>query len=49
MSLIDTALKETTEGSVRLHASAIDVNGLWRLRFDVTNTGRGHSRSERAQ
>lgn len=49
MSLIDTALKETTEGSVRLHASAIDVNGLWRLRFDVTDTGRGHSRPERAQ
>jgi len=49
MSLIDTALKETTEGSVRLHASAIDVNGLWRLRFDVTDTGRGHGRPERAQ
>ncbi|MGA9604521.1 MAG: response regulator, partial [Methyloceanibacter sp.] len=48
-SLIDTALKLTTEGSVRLHASAIDVNGLWRLRFDVTDTGRGHSRPARAQ
>jgi hypothetical protein len=48
-SLIDTALKLTTEGSVRLHASAIDANGLWRLRFDVTDTGRGHSRPARAQ
>ncbi len=47
MSLIDNALKFTADGSVRLHASAIDVNGLWRLRFDVTDTGSGHSRAER--
>ena len=43
MSLIDNALKFTTDGSVRLHASAIDVDGLWRLRFDVTDTGSGHA------
>ncbi len=49
MTLIDTALKSTTDGSVRLHASAIDVNGLWRLRFDVSDTGSGHSRTEREQ
>ncbi len=47
MSLIDNALKFTADGSVRLHASAIDVDGLWRLRFDVTDTGSGHSRAER--
>jgi len=49
MSLIDTALKSTTDGTVRLHASAIDVNGVWRLRFDVTDTGSGHARAEREQ
>ena len=27
--------------------AAIDVNGLWRLRFDVSDTGSGHSRAER--
>ena len=49
MSLIDAALKSTTDGSVRLHASGIAVNGTWRLRFDVTDTGSGHARSEREQ
>ncbi len=49
MSLIDTALKSTSDGLVRLHASAIEVNGVWRLRFDVTDTGSGHSRAEREQ
>ena len=47
LSLIDNALKFTAEGSVRLHASGIDVDGLWRLRFDVSDTGSGHSRAER--
>jgi CheY-like chemotaxis protein len=47
MCLIDNALKLTSEGSVRLHASAIDVNGSWMLRFDVSDTGKGHSRAER--
>ncbi len=47
MSLIDNALKFTADGAVRLHASAIDVDGLWRLRFDVTDTGSGYSRAER--
>jgi signal transduction histidine kinase len=49
MSLIDTALKSTVDGSVRLHASGIEVNGVWRLRFDVSDTGSGHSRAERYQ
>jgi len=49
MALIDAALNSTTEGSVRLHASAIEVNGLWMLRFDVSDTGRGYSRAEREQ
>jgi CheY-like chemotaxis protein/nitrogen-specific signal transduction histidine kinase len=49
MCMIDNALKLTSEGSVRLHASAIDVNGMWRLRFDVSDTGRGHTRAEREQ
>ncbi len=48
-TLLDTALRSTLDGSVRLHASAIDVNGRWRLRFDVTDTGRGYSAAERAQ
>jgi len=47
LSLIDNALKFTAEGSVRLRASGIDVDGLWRLRFDVSDTGSGHSRAER--
>ena len=47
MSLIDNALKFTADGSVRLHASGIDVDGLWRLRFDVSDTGSGYSRAER--
>ena len=49
ITLLDTALRSTFDGSVRLHASAIDVNGVWRLRFDVTDTGRGYSAAERAQ
>ncbi len=49
LCLIDNALKLTSEGSVRLHASAIDVNGMWMLRFDVSDTGRGHNRVEREQ
>lgn len=48
-TLLETALKTTYEGSVRLHASAIDVTGRWRLRFDVTDTGRGYNAAERAQ
>jgi CheY-like chemotaxis protein len=49
MCLVDNALKLTSEGSVRLHASALEVNGMWMLRFDVSDTGRGHSRAEREQ
>jgi CheY-like chemotaxis protein/nitrogen-specific signal transduction histidine kinase len=49
MSVIDTALKSTVDGSVRLHASGIEVNGVWRLRFDVSDTGSGHTRAERDQ
>jgi CheY-like chemotaxis protein/nitrogen-specific signal transduction histidine kinase len=49
MCLIDNALKLTSQGSVRLHASAIDLNGMWMLRFDVSDTGRGHTRAEREQ
>lgn len=49
MSLIDTALKSTSDGTVRLHASAIDLNDAWRLRFDVTDTGSGYARAEREQ
>jgi hypothetical protein len=45
MSLIDTALKFTSIGSVRLHAGAIDEDGRLRLRFDVTDTGVGLSRA----
>jgi len=47
MSLIDNSLKFTADGAVRLHASGIDVDGLWRLRFDVSDTGSGYSRAER--
>jgi signal transduction histidine kinase/CheY-like chemotaxis protein len=49
LCLVDNALKLTSEGSVRLHASAIEVNGMWMLRFDVSDTGKGHSRTEREQ
>jgi signal transduction histidine kinase/CheY-like chemotaxis protein len=49
LCLVDNALKLTNEGSVRLHASAIEVNGMWMLRFDVSDTGKGHSRIEREQ
>jgi CheY-like chemotaxis protein/nitrogen-specific signal transduction histidine kinase len=45
MSLIDTALKFTSIGSVRLHAGATDEDGRLRLRFDVTDTGVGLSRA----
>jgi CheY-like chemotaxis protein len=46
MSLIDAALKSTEEGSVRLHASANEIDGRLKLRFDVTDTGRGLSKAE---
>ncbi len=48
-TLLDASLSSTLEGSVRLHASALDVNGRWRLRFDVTDTGRGYGTAERAR
>jgi signal transduction histidine kinase len=49
MSLIDNALKFTSEGSVRLHASASDEDGRLRLRFDVTDTSGGLRKAEREQ
>jgi signal transduction histidine kinase len=48
LSLIDNALKFTAHGSVRLHASATEIDGRPVLRFDVTDTGvglRGRCRS----
>jgi CheY-like chemotaxis protein len=45
MSLIDTALKFTSIGSVRLHAGATEEGGHFRLRFDVADTGVGLSRA----
>jgi len=44
-SLVDNALKYTAIGSVRLHASASEVNGRLLLRFDVTDTGVGLSKA----
>jgi len=45
MSLIDAALRSTSEGCVRLYVSANDENPLT-LRFDVTDTGTGLSKAE---
>jgi CheY-like chemotaxis protein len=45
MSLVDNALKFTAIGSVRVHASASEVDGQLLLRFDVTDTGVGLSRA----
>ena len=44
--LVDNALKFTTEGSVRLHASARETSGKLMLRFDVTDTGAGLGKGE---
>ncbi|MGH6833094.1 MAG: ATP-binding protein, partial [Methyloceanibacter sp.] len=44
-SLVDNALKFTAIGSVRLHASASEVDGHLLLRFDVTDTGVGLSKT----
>lgn len=40
-SLIDHALKTTSEGAVRLYASGTEQDGELLLRFDVTDTGDG--------
>jgi CheY-like chemotaxis protein/nitrogen-specific signal transduction histidine kinase len=45
-NLIDNALKFTSEGSVRLRASAREAGGTLSLRFDVTDTGIGLSKAE---
>jgi CheY-like chemotaxis protein len=45
MSLVDNALKFTAIGSVRVHASASEVDGRLLLRFDVTDTGVGLSKA----
>ena len=45
-NLIDNALKFTSEGAVRLHASACETGGKLMLRFDVTDTGIGLSDAE---
>jgi len=45
ISLVDNALKFTTHGSVRLHASANEIDGRPLLRFDVIDTGVGLSKA----
>lgn len=45
MGFVDNALKFTSIGSVRLHASASEVDGRLVLRFDVTDTGVGLSKA----
>lgn len=45
LSLVDNALKFTAHGSVRLHASAQEVDRRSVLRFDVTDTGVGLSKA----
>jgi signal transduction histidine kinase/CheY-like chemotaxis protein len=45
MGLIETALKYTSIGSVRLHASAKEDNGRLQLRVDVIDTGVGLSKA----
>ena len=45
ISLVDNALKFTAHGSVRLHASANEIDGRPLLRFDVIDTGVGLSRA----
>jgi CheY-like chemotaxis protein len=45
MSFVDNALKYTSIGSVRLHASASERDGRLLLRFDVTDTGVGLSKA----
>jgi signal transduction histidine kinase/CheY-like chemotaxis protein len=45
LSLIDNALRFTAHGSIRLHASAREEDGRLLLRFDVTDTGVGLSKT----
>ena len=45
LSLVDNALKFTAHGSVRLHASAQELDGRPVLRCDVTDTGVGLSKA----
>ena len=45
ISLVDNALKFTAIGSVRVHASASEVDGRLLLKFDVTDTGVGLSKA----
>ena len=45
MGLIDSSLKYTSIGSVRLHASAREEDGRLQLRFDIVDTGVGLSKA----
>ncbi len=45
-NLIDNALKFTSEGSVRLRASAREAGGTLTFRFDVIDTGIGLSKAD---
>ncbi|HXG78742.1 MAG TPA: histidine kinase dimerization/phospho-acceptor domain-containing protein, partial [Methyloceanibacter sp.] len=45
MSLIDNALRFTAHGAVRLYASAAESQGRTLVRFDLTDTGVGLSKS----
>jgi CheY-like chemotaxis protein len=46
-SLVDHALKTTSEGAVRLYASGTEQDGALQLRFDVSDTGDGLDEAER--
>jgi signal transduction histidine kinase/CheY-like chemotaxis protein len=46
-SLVDHALKTTSEGAVRLYASGMEQDGALLLRFDVTDTGEGLDKAAR--
>jgi CheY-like chemotaxis protein/nitrogen-specific signal transduction histidine kinase len=48
-NLIENALKFTSEGAVRLHASARETGGKLMLRFEVTDTGIGLSDAEQGR
>ncbi|MGH6737098.1 MAG: response regulator [Methyloceanibacter sp.] len=46
MSLVEAALRSTSEGSVRLYVSASETEDPVTIRFDVTDTGAGLSNAE---
>jgi CheY-like chemotaxis protein len=47
MGLVETALRSTSEGSIRLYVSVNDACYPMTVRFDVTDTGAGLSAEER--